>query len=290
MGTTVLIDGHNIAFRSFYGIGDLKRSDGFPTNAIHGWYKTLYKIISQEQPDRCVAFFDAGEDQNRLAIAPQYKKNRSEMPKALQLQMPWIQKLTSAMGITVVEKDGVEADDVLAHYATKYSSSSKVVILSADKDFVQIISPSIHQLVPPPTANPRIGWRRLDPSAVTEKYGILPSQMVDYLSLVGDAVDNIPGIPGVGPKTATRWLQQFVSIDNILQNITLIEPIRFRKILPQWIDRLQQNQQLISFKGNLNEPVLDPISTDESTLREILKAMEMNQTLKSRENQLLFSF
>ena len=290
MGTTVLIDGHNIAFRSFYGIGELKRADGFPTNAIHGWYKTLYKIISQEQPDQCVAFFDAGEDQNRLAIAPQYKKNRSEMPKALQLQMPWIQKLTSAMGITVVEKDGVEADDVLAHYATKYSSSSNVVILSADKDFVQIISPYIHQLVPPPTTNPRIGWRRLDPSAVTEKYGILPSQMVDYLSLVGDAVDNIPGIPGVGSKTATRWLQQFVSIDNILQNITLIEPIRFRKILPQWIDRLQQNQQLISFKGNLDEPVLDPISTDESKLREILKAMEMTQTLKSRENQLLFSF
>ena len=290
MKSTILIDGHNIAFRSFYGIGELKRSDGFPTNALHGWYKTLYKIIDQENPNQCIVFFDAGDDQARLAIDPEYKKNRSEMPKDLQLQMPWIEKLSSAMGINIVEKKGVEADDILAHYASKYAKTGPVLILSADKDFVQIISDSIHQLVPPPTANPRLGWRRLDLNAVTEKYGIKPSQMVDYLSLIGDTVDNIPGVPGVGPKTATRWLQRFPSIDDILKNITLIEPIRFRKIIPKWINRLQKNKKLISFKSELEEPDLVPISANEGAIRDILLTMEMNQTLKSRENQLNFSF
>ena len=290
MKSTILIDGHNIAFRSFYGIGQLKRSDGFPTNAIHGWYKTLYKIIDQEKPNQCIVFFDAGDDQARLAIEPEYKKNRTEMPKDLQLQMPWIQKLSSAMGINVVEKKGVEADDILAHYASKYAKSGPVLILSADKDFVQIVSATIHQLVPPPTANPRLGWRRLDINAVTEKYGIKPSQMVDYLSLIGDAVDNISGVPGVGPKTATRWLQQFPSIDDILKNIKMIEPVRFRKIIPNWTNRLQKNKKLISFKKELEEPDLVPISANEEAIRDILLTMEMNQTLKSRENQLNFSF
>ena len=290
MKSTILIDGHNIAFRSFYGIGQLKRSDGFPTNAIHGWYKTLYKIIDHENPNQCIAFFDAGDDQARLAIDPEYKKNRSEMPKDLQLQMPWIQKLSSAMGINIVEKKGVEADDILAHYASKYAKSGPVLILSADKDFVQIVSATIHQLVPPPTANPRLGWRRLDINAVTEKYGIKPSQMVDYLSLIGDAVDNISGVPGVGPKTATRWLQQFPSIDDILKNIKMIEPVRFRKIIPNWTNRLQKNKKLISFKKELEEPDLVPISANEEAIRDILLTMEMNQTLKSRENQLNFSF
>lgn len=290
MKSTILIDGHNIAFRSFYGIGKLKRSDGFPTNAIHGWYKTLYKIIDQEKPNQCIVVFDAGDDRARLAIEPEYKKNRTEMPEDLQLQMPWIQKLSSAMGINVVEKKGVEADDILAHYASKYAKSGPVLILSADKDFVQIISASIHQLVPPPTANPRLGWRRLDINAVTEKYGIKPSQMVDYLSLIGDSVDNIPGIPGIGPKTATRWLQQFPSIDDILKNITMIEPIRFRKIIPNWTNRLQKNKKLISFKSELEEPDLAPIPANEEAIRDILLTMEMNQTLKSRENQLNFSF
>ena len=287
---TILIDGHNIAFRSFYGIRELKRSDGFPTNAIHGWYKTISKIINQEKPNQCIAFFDAGDDKVRIAISPEYKKNRSEMPEALQSQMPWIQKLTSSMGITVVEKHGIEADDILAHYAYQYSQSGEVLILSADKDFVQIISPSIHQLVPPPTANPRLGWCRLDPNAVIEKYGIEPTQMVDYLSLIGDAVDNIPGVPGVGPKTATRWLKQFSSINNLLNNIGLIDPVRFRQIIPRWIDRLKKNKQLIAFKNNLNEPCLKTTPADETAVREIFRIMEMNQTLKNRENQLKFSF
>ena len=199
-----LVDGYNMVFRSFYGIRELTRSDGFPTNAIHGWVKTLWSLMDRDDCDRLIVFFDRGADE-REALLPEYKKNRSETPPDLVVQIPIIKELTALMGINCVEKDGVEADDLIGAYAKQYATKdAPVVIVSADKDLAQCLNGNVHQLLPPPTANPRLGWRMMTVDKVAGKFGVGAEKVAEYLALVGDTADNIPGLQGVGPKNCVE--------------------------------------------------------------------------------------
>ena len=147
MAKWLLIDGFNLAFRSFYAIPELGRSDGFPTNALHGWMKTMWYLQDKEKPDHVVAFFDLEGSAVRQALMPEYKAHRKETPAELKEQIPWIKKLTAALGIAVVEKAGVEADDILASAAVKLAAEGNdVFMVSADKDLAQVIRPGISQL------------------------------------------------------------------------------------------------------------------------------------------------
>jgi DNA polymerase-1 len=228
MAKWLLVDGYNMAFRAFYGMPELTRADGFPTGALHGWVKTMWRLQDQEKPDAMVVFFDLGGSQERLALHPEYKAQRKETPEPLERQIPVIKELTRAMGLVGVELDGVESDDLLAAQARLLAKDGHdVLIVSADKDFAQCVDERIKILLPPPTANPKLGWRVLDPAGVVEKFGVPPAQIAEYLALIGDSSDNIPGISGVGPKTAVKWFQEFQTLEGIIAHAAELKPERF---------------------------------------------------------------
>jgi DNA polymerase-1 len=154
-----------------------------------------------------------------------------------------------------------------------------VLIVSADKDFAQIVGDRIAMLLPPPTANPRLGWRRLDAAGVAEKFGVPPPQMADYLALVGDTSDNIPGIDGVGPKTASKWLAAHGSLQGIIDHAAELQPERFRALVGAGIERLRLNLRLVTLNTSLPPVPAGKREPDVGALYRILAEMEMNSTL-----------
>jgi len=278
MAKWLLIDGFNLAFRSYYGVPELTRKDGFPTNAIHGWIRTLWRLHDDEQPDHMLVFYDLGGSDKRLALLPEYKMNRSQAPEAFSLQIAVIKELTLAMGYGQIEQEGIEADDLIAAYASQLSAKGdEALIVSADKDLAQCVEPGITQLLPPPTANPKLGWRKLDVAGVEKKFNVGPDKIPAYLALTGDSSDNIPGLPGVGPKTASKWLNQYGSLEKIIANCGRLKPTRFQMIVHQNASLIRRNLELTTLEcehciDTLEAPVADP----EKALK-ILKDMEMNR-------------
>lgn len=280
MAKWLLVDGFNLAYRCFFAVPELTRADGFPTNALHGWVKSLWKLADQEKPDVTLVFFDLGGAQDRLALHPEYKAQREEMPEALEKQIPYVKSLTRALGYAGIEQDGVESDDLLASEAVARAKvGDDVLIVSADKDFAQIVSDRIKILLPPPSANPKLGWRLLDAAGVGEKFGVPPAQIADYLALVGDTSDNIPGIDGVGPKTASKWLQQFGSLEGVIAHAAELKPDRFQEAVRTQADRLRLNLKLTTL--NLALPTIEarmPVVQPEELYR-LLAELEMRSSL-----------
>jgi DNA polymerase I len=280
MAKWLLVDGFNLAYRCFFAIPELTRADGFPTNALHGWVKSLWRLEDQEKPDRVLVFFDLGGAQDRLALLPEYKAHREEMPDPLARQIPVIKSLTRAMGLGGVEQDGVESDDLLASYAAALSGQGhEVLIVSSDKDFAQVVGARIRIILPPPSANPKLGWRLMDAAGVVEKFGVPPSRIADYLALVGDASDNIPGVPGVGPKTAAKWLGAFGSLEGVILAADRIEPERFRAAVAASADMLRRNLRITTLNLSLPPPAADPGGVKQGELYQILESMEMRSAL-----------
>lgn len=280
MAKWLLVDGFNLAFRAFYGMPELTRSDGFPTGALHGWVKSLWKLEDDQKPAATLVFFDLGGSQDRLALHPEYKAQRQETPAALEQQIPVIKQLTRAMGLVGVERDGVESDDLLAAQAVALAGAGhEVLVVSADKDFAQIVNERIKLLLPPPTANPKLGWRVLDTMGVAEKFGVKPAQIADYLALVGDTSDNIPGLAGVGPKTAAKWLQEHGTLEGVIANAALLKPDRFQATVASDADRLRLNRQLTTF--NLALPTVEAVRGEPQVgeLLRLLEELEMKSTL-----------
>lgn len=276
----LLIDGFNLAYRCFYAIPELTRADGFPTNALHGWIKSLWRLQDQEKPDAMLVFFDLGGAQDRLALHPEYKAQREEMPEALVKQLPFIKELTRALGLEGIEQQGVESDDLLASKAVQLAAQGdEVLIVSSDKDFAQIVGEKVQMLLPPPTAAPKLGWRRMDAAAVKEKFGVAPSQIADYLALVGDTSDNIPGLQGVGPKTATRWLELHGSLERIIAAASEIKPERFRDAVAANAELLRRNLKLTTLNLGLSFPETQANGVRLGELTALLEKLEMRSAL-----------
>ncbi|GAB4281770.1 MAG: 5'-3' exonuclease H3TH domain-containing protein [Opitutales bacterium] len=276
MAKWLLLDGSNLMFRAFYAIPDLTRSDGFPTNALHGWVRTLWKLEDAEQPDHMLVFFDPKGPGKRASLFPDYKANRSETPEELLEQIPWIKLITEACGIPLKESDSLEADDLIASAARDLANEGHDVrIVSADKDLGQLISPQVKQLLPPPTANPRLGWRLLDEAGVRGKYGIEPGKIRDYLALIGDSSDNIPGIHGVGPKTASRWLQEWESLEGIIEHAHELKPSRFQSLVAESVEMLRLNYELVGLDCSESVDLSTPGEAKPEALIKILESMEM---------------
>jgi DNA polymerase-1 len=276
----LLVDGFNLAYRCFHAIPELSRADGFPTNALHGWVKALWRLADQERPDGTVVFFDLGGAQDKLALHPEYKANRPDMPEPLSRQIPVIKALTHAMGLGAIEQEGVESDDLLASEAVALAGRGhEVLIVSADKDFAQIVGERIRIMLPPPTANPKLGWRLLDAAGVAEKFGVPPSKIADYLALVGDTSDNIPGLPGVGPKTASKWLAEFGNLEGVIAAADRVSPERFRASLASSADLLRRNLRITTLNLSLPPPAAPAAATRPDELYGILESMEMRSSL-----------
>ena len=286
MSRWLLIDGFNLIYRCFFATPALNRADGFPTNALHGWTKSIWRLIDQEKPDHTVVFFDLGGSQDRLALHPEYKAQRAEMPAELEQQIPQVKILTRALGLAGIEQHGVESDDLLASCAVARAAlGDEVLIVSSDKDFAQIVSDKIRILLPPPSAMPKLGWRVLDVAGVKEKFGVPPERITDYLALIGDTSDNIPGLSGVGPKTAVKWLEKHGNLEGILSAAARIEPERFRVPLAEAADRLRMNLRLVTLNLALPLPAVEQTPPDVPTLLAFLREMEMRTTLKEAEQR-----
>jgi DNA polymerase-1 len=280
MAKWLLVDGFNLAYRCFFAIPELSRADGFPTNALHGWVKSLWKLADQEKPAGTLVFFDLGGAQDRLALHPEYKAQREEMPEALEKQLPYVRALTRAMGCVGIEQEGIESDDLLAAEAVVLARQGHdVLIVSSDKDFAQIVNQQIKILLPPPTANPKLGWQVRDEAGVREKFGVPPSQIADFLALVGDTSDNIPGINGVGPKTAAKWLSEYGDLEGVIAHAAELQPERFRTTVSAEAEKIRRNLKLTTLNVSLPSLVLSAPTPAPEELYRLLETLEMRSAL-----------
>jgi len=280
MAKWLLVDGFNLAYRCFHALPELTSSTGVPTGALHGWVKSLWKLIDLEHPDSTLVFFDLGESEERIALHAAYKAQRKPMPDPLRQQIDPIKALTRAMGLAGIEEQGVESDDLLAAEAVRLAQAGHdVVIVSSDKDFAQIVGDRIKIMLPPPSANPKLGWRLLDAAGVQEKFGVPPAQIAAYLALVGDTSDNIPGLDGVGPKTAAKWLAECGgTVEGVIARAAELKPDRFRAVVATDADRLRLNLKLTTL--NLALPSVKPEwrTPQPEELFRLLDGFEMRST------------
>jgi DNA polymerase-1 len=280
MSKWLLVDGFNLMYRCFFALPELTRTDGFPTGALHGWVKGLWKLSDQEKPEATLVFFDLGGAQDRLAIHPEYKAQRAEMPEALRQQIEPIKQLTRAMGLVGVEIHGVESDDLLAAQAVALAQAGhESIIVSSDKDFAQVVGDRIKIMLPPPSANPKLGWRLMDAAGVHEKFGVPPAQIADYLALIGDTSDNIPGIDGVGPKTAAKWLAEFKTLEGVIAHAAELKPDRFRAAVAAEADKLRKNLKLTTLNLALPTVAAQKTAPQVGELLRLLESFEMRSTL-----------
>ena len=209
----MIVDGHTYAYRSYYAIQDLRSSTGQPTNAIYGFVKTVEKLRTRFNPSHEVVVWDGGLAAHRLELLPDYKAQRPRMPADLESQLDGMSDWVVASGGVSQQHDGVEADDWIATLTSMgVQAGAQIIIASGDKDFMQLVSEFV-RLELPGVGGTQDLWGE---AAVLSKVGVKPTQVVDWLSLVGDSVDNIGGVPGVGPKTATKLLVRFGSCEGIL--------------------------------------------------------------------------
>lgn len=241
----LLIDGRHFVYRAFYATPELTRkSDGFPVGAIHGWCRIMWSLMDEVPQGTYEIFWDAGI-KARLQMDAQYKANRKPVPDAMRPQLPIIEKIANWMGMTSYKEDGHEADDLIGSRAWQLAEEGQeVMIVSADKDFAQCVGDKIQMFVPPPTANTRDGWRRVDAAGVKDKFGVEPAQIADYLALMGDTSDNVKGLDGVGPKTAAEWLKAYRDLEGIIANCGRLNPKRFQNVVYESQAQLMQNRQL----------------------------------------------
>ena len=279
----LLLDGFNLTFRAYYGMPELTRHDGFQTNALHGWLRTIWMLEDMEQPSTIAAFFDKGGSKKRQQLHESYKKNRSETPEELKAQIPIIKQMTALMGISTHESKGIEADDLIASAVEVLRGKvEEIIIVSSDKDLAQMVGPpGVTQLLPPPTARPSLGWRKLDANGVEGKFGVRPNQIADYLALVGDTSDNIPGLKGVGPKTASAWLKKYRDLQGIFDNSGRLNPKRFQGIVYGSMDFLRKNRELTILETDQPLENLGKANVQLEELCTLLAEMEMANSIKT---------
>jgi len=245
------VDGHYYAYRSFYAIRHLSNSKSEPTNAIYGVVKALKKMSAELQPTHAAIIFDAGLAEERLALVPEYKSTRSETPSDLEVQFDGMQKVAPSLGFGLVMEEGREADDLIASYArTAKTQGMEVVIATNDKDIMQVVDDQCWIYHPEST-----GYTRVDSEAVYAKWGVPPNQIVELLALTGDAVDDIAGVPGVGPKTAASWLKKFESLENLFQRAEEISSEKLRASLLEHRERVEKNIKMVRLLDELPLPV-----------------------------------
>ncbi|TFG88119.1 MAG: DNA polymerase I, partial [Candidatus Atribacteria bacterium] len=225
-----IIDGNSYVYRAFYAIRDLSNSKGFPTNAIYGFTTMLMKIIREKKPDGIVVSFDSPVPTERHRLYEAYKAHRPETPADLIKQVPYIKKIISAFNITIFEMPGYEADDILGTIAEKSASEGMdVFIVTGDKDMLQLINDKVKVYDP-------MKDRVFDEEFVREKFGIGPERITEFMALTGDSADNIPGIKGIGEKTARELLTEFKSLEDLLENTGRIKKERLRALVSGSVD------------------------------------------------------
>ena len=253
-GKLVLIDGHSILNRAFFGIPDLTNSEGLHTNAVYGFLNIMFKILEEEQPDYLTVAFDVSEPTFRHKMFAEYKGTRKPMAEELRQQVPLMKEMLKAMGITVVEKGGYEADDILGTIAKQSEAKGLTVsVVSGDRDLLQLATDRIKIRIP---KTKRTGTEIEDYNTkeVVEKYQVTPIEFIDVKALMGDTSDNIPGVPGIGEKTATAIIAQYGSIENAYAHVDEIRPPRASKNLKENYELAQMSKTLATIEIHADIP------------------------------------
>jgi DNA polymerase-1 len=243
----LIVDGHAYAYRAFYAIRELRSPAGRPTNAIYGFVKMLARMRAAIGPTHLMVVWDGGLNASRVADLPEYKAQRPEMPGDLRPQLDEIVDYLNAAGVASFRRDGVEADDYIACLARHASAAGMaVVIASADKDFMQLVSPCVGLLNP--NDKTETVWTQ---EQVRAKTGVGPAQIVDWLGLMGDSVDNIPGVPGVGPRTAAGLLNRFGSVAGLFGRLDEVKSEKLRGSLRASAEAVRRNLKLVRLQDDL---------------------------------------
>ncbi len=224
MASLYLIDGHNVLYRTFFGVPRLSAPDGTPTNVVLGVARILLKILREERPDAIVAVFDSREPTPRHAIYPEYKANRLKTPEDLAAQIPVVDEMIDALGVRRVSVAGAEADDIIGTLSRRAEERGMdVVIVSSDKDMYQLVSPRVK-------VRDGLKEHTVGEAQVEEVFGVPPGKVADLLALAGDPSDNVPGVPGIGEKTASELIREFGSLEAVLANPGRLKGARREKI------------------------------------------------------------
>jgi len=280
----VLIDGTAYLYRAYHALPPLKNTKGENTGAIHGFLKAINKIIEDFDPKNIGVVFDAKGKNFRHKIYTEYKANRSSMPEELAEQIPKLYEILELMGLPPIIISEVEADDVIGTLSKKFKKIGGVKIFSGDKDFAQLVDKNVTIINP-------VSLDIMDERAVKKKFGVEPSNIIDYLALVGDKSDNIPGVPGVGGKTASRLINKYGSAEEIINKHELI-PGKVGDSIKIYKDQLRLSKILATIKLDVDIPLnlkdLIKYESKKEALIKIYKKLELNSFLKkeiSTENQ-----
>lgn len=292
-GKLVLIDGHSILNRAFYGVPDLTNAQGVHTNAVYGFLNIMFKILDEEKPQYLIVAFDVSAPTFRHEMFDAYKGTRKPMPPELKQQVPIIKEVLMAMNIQIVEKEGYEADDLLGTIAKRSEAEGLLVsIVSGDRDILQIATNNIRIRIPK-TKKGVTEIENYNTAEVIELYGVTPLEFIDVKALMGDSSDNIPGAPGIGEKTASAIIQKYKSIENAYAHLDEITPNKAKNSLGANYEQVQLSKKLATIDINvpieykLENAVPDKMFSDEAykmfqqyNFKTFLKRFDMTQSDK----------
>lgn len=240
----VLIDGHSILNRAFFGLPDLTNSQGVHTNAVYGFLNIMFKILEEEKPDYLTVAFDVHAPTFRHKMFEEYKGTRKPMADELRQQVPLIKEMLKAMGITIVEKEGYEADDILGTLSVKAEKEGMdVAVISGDRDLLQLATEHVMIRIPK-TKKTGTEIENYLADDVVEKYGVTPKEFIDVKALQGDTADNIPGVPGIGEKTAGALIAKYHSIEAVYEDAPNVKPPRASKNIVEFWDQAVMSKEL----------------------------------------------
>ncbi len=274
-----LIDASAYFYRAFFALPHLTTSAGFPTNAIYGFTTMLQKLIRDETPSHIAAIMDCPEPTFRHEVYQEYKANRPKMPDNLSVQIPCMKDVIQAFNIAVVEKPGYEADDIMGTLAKQAAQDGcQVVIVSGDKDMCQLVGPEI-------TLLDTMKGTVTDTETVKRKYGIDPDKIVEMFGLMGDSIDNVPGVPGVGQKTAVSLIQRYGSLENIYEHLEELSKKKVKSALEDFREQAYLSRELVTINTNVMlEKTWEDFQLappDEENLRNLYKKFEFTSLLKA---------
>lgn len=282
--TLMIIDGHSLAFRAFYALPpeSFQLESGQHTNAIHGFLGMLLNLLDKERPTRIAVAFDLSRHSFRTEEYPEYKGTRGDTPEEFKGQVENLQQVLEAMNITVLTKENYEADDILATLSlTGEQSGAKVLVVSGDRDTFQLVDDQVTLLYPVKGVST---LTRYTPEAVHDKYGVPPEHYPDIAALVGETSDNLPGVPGVGPKTAAKWVNAYGDVHQIIANADQIKG-KVGESLREHIADVERNRRLNRLRRDLELPVgLDDLKVrevDHERVEAVFTALEL-RTMKAR--------
>ena len=276
-GRLVLVDGSGYIFRAFHALPPMTRRDGTPVNAVYGFTAMLLKLVDDLQPDNVAVVFDVARKTFRSDIYPDYKANRPEPPEDLVPQFALVRAATKALSLPLLEAPGFEADDLIATYARLGEDAGlATLIVSSDKDLMQLVRGDITMLDP-------MKQRRIGADEVFERFGVAPEKVIDVQALAGDSTDNVPGVPGIGIKTAAELIQTFGDLDNLLANAATIKQPKRRENLINFAEQARISRQLVMLRDDAPMPLeLSALSTpqrDMDLLAAFLKEQEFSRLL-----------